>query len=434
MSSPRLSPSDLAEIYRVNHAFVRQTLLRFGVPRSSADDAVQDVFEVWLRRLDAFDPSRAPRAWLFGISRRVAKTHRRKEVGTTPFAREPEASSVSPTADRIALRRALARLDDDRFTALVLADIMGFTAREVAERLELSLTTAQWRIRSARRELRSALQPKTGLRAWFAWLDGFNPVASTLNAATTQALPVVALSGLVVPLSVVEVQSASAHAAPTHVAVQASTADGDLGRSASRPPDAAPIDTTIEEPSPEPIEVSVPTPAIQPEMQRKADPPRARSKRVEASDAAADARAQFRRAERKLAQLEKRALKGQGKQLERETRALFDTLIEVVAAYEAVEQHGVATWSVSAQIRRAYAFEVTGAKLREAPFPASLQPGTPEWNTYANTTEQAARKFESRALASYDDALREAKSEGIENEWTGWAPPRARKLRARLRG
>ena len=55
---------------------MRRTLRRLGVSAERLDDAVQDVFEVLVRRIHDYDARYEPQRWLWGISRRVAWKHR----------------------------------------------------------------------------------------------------------------------------------------------------------------------------------------------------------------------------------------------------------------------------------------------------------------------------------------------------------------------
>jgi len=59
--------------------------------------------------------------------------------------------------DRDRLRAALARLPEDQCRAVVLAGLLGYTAREVGEIEDIPLGTAKTRIRTALLRLRTAL-------------------------------------------------------------------------------------------------------------------------------------------------------------------------------------------------------------------------------------------------------------------------------------
>jgi len=59
--------------------------------------------------------------------------------------------------DRDRLRAALARLPEEQSRAVVLAGLLGYTAREVGEIEDIPLGTAKTRIRTALLRLRAAL-------------------------------------------------------------------------------------------------------------------------------------------------------------------------------------------------------------------------------------------------------------------------------------
>jgi len=75
-SRPRPDPERLRRIVTDDFAFVWRSLLRLGVPRPDADDALQQVFLVASRKVDVIEEGRA-RAFLFATALRVASHARR---------------------------------------------------------------------------------------------------------------------------------------------------------------------------------------------------------------------------------------------------------------------------------------------------------------------------------------------------------------------
>ncbi|MBK6520233.1 MAG: hypothetical protein IPG04_40425 [Polyangiaceae bacterium] len=97
------------------------------------------------RELARFDPARPIRPWLFGIAFRVASDHRRlarvrREV---PTAQVPDAAALAESAeahleradDRALVLAALAALDLERRAVIVMHDLDGFSAPQVAAEL-----------------------------------------------------------------------------------------------------------------------------------------------------------------------------------------------------------------------------------------------------------------------------------------------------------
>lgn len=145
-------------VYQDHAAFVFRVLRALGVRDAQADDALQDVFVVVHQRLAAFDGRARITSWLFAIAVRVASTHRRRSARRGVDASEQElaiseGSASNPAEDHEQVRRVqtiLDTLDDDKRRVLVLADIEGMTAPEIAELCGIPLNTVYTRLRRAR--------------------------------------------------------------------------------------------------------------------------------------------------------------------------------------------------------------------------------------------------------------------------------------------
>lgn len=174
--SPRPAQPELLEfdaLYRREFAYVWRMLRAHGVPEARIEDAVQDVFMVVYRRWadwQADSRALAPRSWLFGIARRVAANHRRRQARES---RPPDlalvAEAEAPADERTARRRALAQLEraldelDERSrTVFVLAELEGMTGPEIAELVGEKLNTVYWRLRTARAKVTKKLQARGG--------------------------------------------------------------------------------------------------------------------------------------------------------------------------------------------------------------------------------------------------------------------------------
>lgn len=156
------SATDLASIYEAHFRYVWRCLRSLGVRDSLLDDALQDVFLVVQRKLEAFDGKAELRTWLYAIALRVARKYRdraRREPSSLDEEREANAESgaVEASADtaaqneRLSLaRRALEVLDDGKREVFVLARVEQMSAPEIAEVLGVPLNTVYSRLRSAR--------------------------------------------------------------------------------------------------------------------------------------------------------------------------------------------------------------------------------------------------------------------------------------------
>lgn len=167
---PRESAGATAEAFRLLYErefeYVLRTLRRLGIRQADLEDLVHDVFVVVHRRLGDYDASRPIRPWLFGISYRVASDHRRRahvqrEIGvdapeTACPAPGPEALAQAAEARDLVLA-ALSDLDLPFRAALVLHDLDGCTAPEIARVLEVPLNTVYSRVRLAREKFATAV-------------------------------------------------------------------------------------------------------------------------------------------------------------------------------------------------------------------------------------------------------------------------------------
>ena len=133
----------------------------------SADDLVQETF---LRAFAGFANHVGPntRAWLVTICLNLARSEGRRrsrrlieEPMTSPDQYAAEGTDVyddvQAKLDAVAITRALKQLPDEQRLAIVLMDIAGNTAAEVAEMLACPRGTVLARVHRGRRRLASLL-------------------------------------------------------------------------------------------------------------------------------------------------------------------------------------------------------------------------------------------------------------------------------------
>jgi len=135
----------------------------------AAEDVAQEALVRAWRHSAAYDPRRGSVAtWLLTITRNLAIDAMRVR---RPMAMDPDlllsmavpSSAPEPGAMAVAqddagrLHEALTELPPDQRRAIVLAGILGLSAREVAEHESIPLGTAKTRIRTAMLRLRVAL-------------------------------------------------------------------------------------------------------------------------------------------------------------------------------------------------------------------------------------------------------------------------------------
>lgn len=156
---------ELAQLYRSHYAFVWRACRRLGVADAELDDVVQEVFVIVHRRLGDFEGRSSIDTWLFGITYRFVRDHRRS--GDARHRREALASAGRPPTrpDRklararlaIVLDEMLDTLDEDQRSVFVMAEIMHMTAPEIAALTETKLNTVYSRLRLARQTFERAL-------------------------------------------------------------------------------------------------------------------------------------------------------------------------------------------------------------------------------------------------------------------------------------
>ncbi len=138
----------------------------------AAEDVAQEAFLRAWRHAGAYDARRGSVVtWLLTITRNLAIDAMRVR---RPVVVDPDAvfdlpiATTDPGPDRRAemqedatrLHAALAQLPDEQRRAVVLAGLLGHSAREVGELEGIPLGTAKTRIRTALLRLRAALVPE----------------------------------------------------------------------------------------------------------------------------------------------------------------------------------------------------------------------------------------------------------------------------------
>lgn len=186
--------------------FLRARLRGLGVAESNLEDAMQDVFEVLVRRIGDYDARFSLRQWMAGVARKVARRHRERELRAPVAVDEgrlvaPERDPESAAARRqglAVLQRFLDGLDEQRWAVFVLAEIEGLRGTEIAAELEVNLSTVYARLRSARAAFEAAAVAERGAgKGWLAgWLAG--PTSLFRRSGSAAFVTPVVLCGLVI--------------------------------------------------------------------------------------------------------------------------------------------------------------------------------------------------------------------------------------------
>jgi RNA polymerase sigma-70 factor, ECF subfamily len=156
--------------------------LIFGSPArrepAATEDVVQEMCIVIDSRLHTLEQPQALRSWIYGVVRRTVSRHHRsrwvKEASGAALAGAPHAQPLPPTPvdlveqkDKVKLLFILLEeLDEPKREVFMMAELAELTVAEIAELLEIPLSTAYSRLRAARRAFEEALVRHS------AWREG----------------------------------------------------------------------------------------------------------------------------------------------------------------------------------------------------------------------------------------------------------------------
>lgn len=150
---------------------IAPSVQRFGMRMcknaTDAEDVLQDTLLNVAVHLKDFEGRSSLSSWVFALTRSACSRRRRGLKNQPPIedSSEPEDDAPSPedrAQDRElarALDRALRSLSDDHREVILLRDVEGLTAPEVAEALSISIDAVKSRLHRAREALRASLKP-----------------------------------------------------------------------------------------------------------------------------------------------------------------------------------------------------------------------------------------------------------------------------------
>ena len=157
---------------------VSRIVYRMIGPSPEVEDVVQDVFLNVYRSLPSFRGESKFSTWLYRLATNVTKMHLRRGRSRPRFSdvEVPEAPRDDAPADtpevhveraeRVrALYRLLDELSEKKREVLVLHDLEGVAAKDIAESLEIPVLTVRTRLFYARKELYAALAAEPSLAA-----------------------------------------------------------------------------------------------------------------------------------------------------------------------------------------------------------------------------------------------------------------------------
>jgi RNA polymerase sigma-70 factor (ECF subfamily) len=148
---------------------LRRYLGRYVGDPALADDLLQETLIRITRSLPSFAGRASLKTWAFSIATRVAADHFRQPVHRAhivDIGETPELADGEPAIDQrlvvdemnACLRKVIDSLPEDYRAALVLHELEGLTADQIADALGCSVATAKIRIHRGRLRLKEALQ------------------------------------------------------------------------------------------------------------------------------------------------------------------------------------------------------------------------------------------------------------------------------------
>jgi len=152
-------------ILRTYETPVYNYVLRLTGDKALSEDLTQEVFLRVFQGLPRFSLRCKFTTWLFQVTKnRVLDELRAKErrpVTSVNLDDAPQFEVLDAPVERVeaidALWRAVNHLNVDLKMALLLRDVVGLSYNEIADSLEITLATVEWRIFKAREEVQLAL-------------------------------------------------------------------------------------------------------------------------------------------------------------------------------------------------------------------------------------------------------------------------------------
>jgi RNA polymerase sigma-70 factor (ECF subfamily) len=156
-------------IYAQYFDFVWSSARCLGIERAMLDDVVQEIFLVIHRKVHTLEQPQSLRSWIYGVARRTVRGYRRSRrhhdsstalahhAGTQPDAQPTPLELVEQNEEARILWELLEKIEPPKREVLVLVEIEGMTAPEIAEALEIPLNTVYSRLRAARSAFEAAL-------------------------------------------------------------------------------------------------------------------------------------------------------------------------------------------------------------------------------------------------------------------------------------
>ncbi|MEC9373583.1 MAG: sigma-70 family RNA polymerase sigma factor [Planctomycetota bacterium] len=161
-------PEAMRELWRDCRGWVAAVLLAHMPRGAEVEDLLQDVAMTMVRKISTIRDPGLVKPWLRSVAANAARTAgRRRKAGLRLVSSVEDSPEVSlaEAADRLAAREEAERaleaareLPEEYREPLLMRCVQGMTYQQIAEAMELPVTTIETRLARARRMLREQLE------------------------------------------------------------------------------------------------------------------------------------------------------------------------------------------------------------------------------------------------------------------------------------
>ena len=152
-------------LYRAAGGSVYAYALSMLKDPAEAEDTMQDTFLKVRSAAHLYQPEGKPMAWIFTIARNICLMRLRQQKHIAYFSpdesyKEVDFTQITDLEDRIVLQAALHVLSDEECQIIVLHAVTGWKHREIAQLLQLPVSTVLSKYRRGLKKLRTELEGK----------------------------------------------------------------------------------------------------------------------------------------------------------------------------------------------------------------------------------------------------------------------------------
>lgn len=164
----RIGENDMAAFDELYH-LTERTMYAFSISltrnHDEATDLMQDMYMKILSSAHLYKPMGKPLAWMFTITKNLFYSKYRKEkkiISLEPevIANDGNFAYITDPEDKVVLEGVLARLTEEEREIVLLYAVTGLKHREIADSLDLKLSTVLSKYRRALQKLRTYLEGK----------------------------------------------------------------------------------------------------------------------------------------------------------------------------------------------------------------------------------------------------------------------------------